>query len=61
MRYSASEWLEIIRLFEQSSLAVRRTLKQIGVSQVAPQWSNQIDTAVAAPQFGRDSIACRFA
>lgn len=31
MRYSASEKLEIIRLVEQSSLSVRRTLGQIGI------------------------------
>ncbi len=31
MRYAASEKLEIIRLVEQSSLPVRRTLGQIGI------------------------------
>ena len=31
MRYAASEKLEIIRLVEQSSLPVRRTLAQIGI------------------------------
>jgi putative transposase len=31
MRYSAAEKLEIIRLVEQSSLPVRRTLAQIGI------------------------------
>src|ERR1700746_4114056 len=31
MRYSASEKLEIIRLVEQSSLPVRRTLEKIGI------------------------------
>ena len=31
MRYPASEKLEIIRLVEQSSLPVRRTLAQIGI------------------------------
>jgi len=31
MRYAASEKLEIIRLIEQSSLPVRRTLSQIGI------------------------------
>jgi putative transposase len=31
MRYTAAEKLEIIRLVEQSSLSVRRTLDQIGV------------------------------
>ena len=32
MRYPASEKLEIIRLVEQSSLPVKRTLAQLGVS-----------------------------
>ena len=32
MRYRAAEKLEIIRLVEQSSLPVRRTLAQLGVS-----------------------------
>src|SRR5271156_326724 len=31
MRYAAAEKLEIIRLVEQSSLPVRRTLEQIGI------------------------------
>src|SRR5258707_12219786 len=31
MRYAAAEKLEIIRLVEQSSLSVRRTLAQIGI------------------------------
>jgi len=31
MRYPASEKLEIIRLVEQSSLPVRRTLEKIGI------------------------------
>ena len=31
MRYAASEKLEIIRTVEQSSLACRRTLAQIGI------------------------------
>ena len=31
MRYPACEKIEIIRLVEQSSLSVRRTLEQIGV------------------------------
>ena len=31
MRYAAAEKLEIIRLVEQSSLPVRRTLAQIGI------------------------------
>ena len=31
MRYSAAEKLEIIRLVEQSSLSVRRTLAQLGI------------------------------
>ena len=31
MRYPASEKLEIIRLVEQSSLPVRRTLDQLGI------------------------------
>ena len=31
MRYRAAEKLEIIRLVEQSSLPVRRTLAQIGI------------------------------
>ena len=31
MRYSASEKLEIIQLVEQSSLGVRRTLRQLGI------------------------------
>ena len=30
MRYAAAEKLEIIRLVEQSSLSVRRTLGQLG-------------------------------
>jgi transposase-like protein len=32
MRYRAAEKLEIIRLVEQSSLPVRRTLEQLGIS-----------------------------
>ena len=32
MRYAAAEKLEIIRLVEQSSLPVRRTLAQLGIS-----------------------------
>jgi hypothetical protein len=32
MRYPAAEILEIIRLVEQSSLSVRRTLAQLGIS-----------------------------
>jgi transposase-like protein len=32
MRYAATEELEIIRLVEQSPLAVRRTLIQLGIS-----------------------------
>jgi putative transposase len=32
MRYPASEKLEIIRRVEQSSLPVKRTLAQLGVS-----------------------------
>jgi hypothetical protein len=32
MRYSASEKQEIITLVEQSSLPVRRTLAQLGIS-----------------------------
>jgi hypothetical protein len=32
MRYRAAEKLEIIRLVEQSSLPVRRTLAQLGIS-----------------------------
>jgi transposase-like protein len=32
MRYRAAEKLEIIRLVEQSSLSVRRTLEQLGIS-----------------------------
>jgi putative transposase len=32
MRYSAAEKLEIIRLVEQSSLPVRRTLTQLGIA-----------------------------
>ena len=32
MRYAATEKLEIIRLVEQSSLPVRRTLAQLGIS-----------------------------
>jgi len=31
MRYAAAEKLEIIRLVEQSSLSVRRTLGQLGI------------------------------
>jgi transposase-like protein len=31
MRYPAAEKLEIIRLVEQSSLSVRRTLAQLGI------------------------------
>jgi transposase-like protein len=31
MRYPAAEILEIIRLAEQSSLSVRRTLAQLGI------------------------------
>ena len=31
MRYAAAEKLEIIRLVEQSSLSVRRTLAQLGI------------------------------
>ena len=31
MRYAAAEKLEIIRLVEQSSLPVRRTLAQLGI------------------------------
>ena len=31
MRYAAAEKLEIIRLVEQSSLPVRRTLEQLGI------------------------------
>ena len=31
MRYRAAEKLEIIRLVEQSSLSVRRTLAQLGI------------------------------
>jgi putative transposase len=31
MRYAAAEKLEIIRLVEQSSLSVRRTLDQLGI------------------------------
>jgi transposase-like protein len=31
MRYAAAEKLEIIRLVEQSSLSVRRTLTQLGI------------------------------
>jgi putative transposase len=31
MRYSAAEKLEIVRLVEQSSLSVRRTLAQLGI------------------------------
>jgi putative transposase len=31
MRYQAAEKLEIIRLVEQSSLSVRRTLAQLGI------------------------------
>jgi len=31
MRYPAAEKLEIIRLVEQSSLSVRRTLGQLGI------------------------------
>jgi len=31
MRYRATEKLEIIRLVEQSSLSVRRTLGQLGI------------------------------
>jgi putative transposase len=31
MRYAAAEKLEIIRLVEQSSLPVRRTLDQLGI------------------------------
>jgi transposase-like protein len=31
MRYAAPEKLEIIRLVEQSSLSVRRTLAQLGI------------------------------
>ena len=34
MRYAAAEKLEIIRLVEQSSLPVRRTLEQIGIPRV---------------------------
>jgi putative transposase len=32
MRYAAAEKLEIIRLVEQSSLPMRRTLVQLGIS-----------------------------
>jgi transposase-like protein len=31
MRYAAAEKLEIIRLVEQSSISVRRTLTQLGI------------------------------
>ena len=31
MRYAVAEKLEIIRLVEQSSLPVRRTLEQLGI------------------------------
>ena len=31
MRYAAAEKLEIIRLVEQSSLSVKRTLAQLGI------------------------------
>jgi len=42
MRYSASEKLEIIRLVEQSTLGVRRTLEKLGVSRATfYRWCDQ--------------------
>jgi len=45
MRYPASEKVEIIRLVEQSSLSVRRTLDQIGVSRATfYRWYDRYQT-----------------
>jgi hypothetical protein len=45
MRYPASEKVEIIRLVEQSSLPVRRTLDQIGVSRATfYRWYDRYQT-----------------
>jgi putative transposase len=45
MRYPASEKVEIIRLVEQSSLPVRRTLNQIGVSRATfYRWYDRYQT-----------------
>ncbi len=45
MRYPASEKIEIIRLVEQSSLSVRRTLQQIGVPRATfYRWYDQYQT-----------------
>lgn len=57
MRYAASEKLEIIRLVEQSSLPVRRTLAQIGIPKstfyaqvmIATQWAASMRWKITGP------------
>ena len=45
MRYPASEKLEIIRLVEQSSLPVRRTLEKIGIPRATfYRWCDRYQT-----------------
>ena len=46
MRYPASEKLEIIRLVEQSSLPVRRTLTKLGIPR-QPFTAGTTDTVAA--------------
>ena len=59
MRYAAAEKLEIIRLVEQSSISVRRTLAQLGIprstfypgtSTIEPVMAEGLQDRTAAPR-----------
>jgi putative transposase len=60
MRYPAPEKVEIIRLVEQSSLSVRRTLEQIGVPRATfYRWYDQYQTGGPEALEDRPGRPCR--
>jgi hypothetical protein len=54
MRYAVAEKLEIIRLVEQSSLSVRRTLAQLGIPRSQQLHTNPHHLPLSNPKGGNE-------